>query len=257
MNYWAIIPAAGVGKRMQSNCPKQYLLLDQFSILHHTLCTFIKHPKITGIVVAISEGDEYWPDVYKQLPINDKTILIAPGGNERSDSVLSALNFLSKYLNSSNLDLTNKIPHSLPLPKDVKGDNCIAMVHDAARPCLLAQDIDNLINELDNHEVGVILGLPVVDTLKRCNASEEIETTIDRKNMWRALTPQCFPLDLLIKALGNAYQQGLEKKITDESSAIELMGLKPGIIEGDIHNIKVTIPQDLELAKNFINRQNK
>ena len=233
MNYWAIIPAAGVGKRMNSNCPKQYLLLDEFSILFHTLSIFIQHRKITGVVIAISEGDEYWPEIYQQLPQSEKTILVAPGGKERSDSVLSALKTLENHIN----------------------DDCTVLVHDAARPCLLASDIDKLIQELNHHAVGGILGLPVVDTLKRCDINQEIIQTVDRHLMWRALTPQCFSLNLLTRALEQAYQQGQEKLITDEASAIELLGLKPKIIEGDPHNIKVTLPQDLIEAQNFINHR--
>lgn len=233
-DYWAIIPAAGVGKRMQSDCPKQYLLLDEFSILYHTLSIFINHSQISGIVVAISDGDEYWPETYSQLNTSDKPILVAPGGKERSDSVLSALNYLNEYRDQQ---------------------DCQVLVHDAARPCLLAKDIDNLIEELNEHAVGGLLGIPVVDTLKRCGNNNQVIATVDRQQIWRALTPQCFSLHLLIKALSDAYQGGKQDQITDESSAIELLGLKPKMVEGDSHNIKVTLPQDLQDARLFINEK--
>lgn len=233
-DYWAIIPAAGAGKRMQSNIPKQYLLLDKYSILHHTISIFLTHPKIKGIVVAISEGDEYWQQTADSLlplkELNNKQLLIAKGGKERSDSVLSALKTLDSKLSS----------------------NCWTLVHDAARPCLLAKDIDKLIEAVDDSSDGGLLGLPIVDTLKRCNKNNQVIDTVDRTQVWRALTPQCFKRKLLQSALISASKKGLQEKITDESSAIELLGLSPIMIEGDSANIKITVPQDLEEAREWI-----
>jgi 2-C-methyl-D-erythritol 4-phosphate cytidylyltransferase len=224
---WAVIPAAGVGKRMQSEQPKQYLQLAGKTILEHSLNVFINHPLIEGLVVSISDDDPYWPKIKKTLEsITNKPILVASGGQERSDSVLSALNYLYQHIKK----------------------DCWVFVHDAARPCLLTSDIDKLIQMLVDNKVGGLLGLPISDTLKLSNPNQQIEQTISREYMWRALTPQCFKLLTLIKALESAHNQ----IITDESSAIELTGLKPTLIEGDHNNIKITHPADLIQAERFL-----
>jgi 2-C-methyl-D-erythritol 4-phosphate cytidylyltransferase len=229
--YWAVIPAAGCGKRMQSDIPKQYIELAGKSILEHTISIFIKHPLVHGIVVSISEDDHYWPNI--QQNINDssnKPLLVAKGGKERYDSVLSALEYLYQQINQDSW----------------------VLVHDAARPCLLASDIDKLIHTLSTNEVGGLLGLPISDTLKRSNSQQQVERTVKRDHMWRALTPQFFKLLTLINALKSANNQ----EITDESSAIELLGLKPCLIEGDFNNIKITHPGDLLQAERFLKKTN-
>ena len=224
---WAIIPAAGCGKRMQSHIPKQYLEIAGKTILEHTLSIFIKHPLVQGIVVAISEEDAYWPEIQQHLQnLSNKPILIARGGKERKDSVLSALDFLYHHLNRDSW----------------------VLVHDAARPCLLSSDIDKLIHGFSDNEVGGLLGLPISDTLKRSNSNQQVEKTINREHMWRALTPQFFKLLTLTKALQSATNQ----EITDESSAIELLGLKPKLMVGDVNNIKITLPADLLQAEKFL-----
>jgi len=231
--YWAVIPAAGVGKRMLSATPKQYLPLLDKSILFHTIALFIRHPRISGIVVAISEGDEYWPEVKSQLEAElqqeyNKPLLIAPGGKERSDSVLSALNSTSEYITEHDW----------------------VLVHDAARPCLIADDIDKLITELSEQPVGGLLGLPMADTVKLCDNHHAVQNTIDRSQLWRALTPQMFRYGLLHQALKNAQDNDLA--ITDESSALEILGYQPLMIEGHNENIKITLPGDLALAEQFL-----
>jgi len=234
-NYWAVIPAAGVGKRMQSATPKQYISINGKSILFHTVSLFLQHPKITGVVIAISEGDEYWPEVEQQLiqyPVK-KTLLVAPGGKERSDSVFSALNHIQH-------ELTN---------------NDWVLVHDAARPCLRLDDIDKLIDHLTGQEIGGLLGLPMADTVKFCNAEQSVQKTIDRSQLWRALTPQMFRYGMLYVALKHAQENNLS--ITDESSALELLGYQPLMIEGHNENIKITHPDDLALAEKFLNKDIK
>jgi 2-C-methyl-D-erythritol 4-phosphate cytidylyltransferase len=227
LSNWAIIPAAGCGKRMQSKLPKQYLQLAGKTILEHTLSIFDKHALVDGIVVSISQGDPYWLEIKENIQrFSDKPILVANGGKERKDSVLYALECLYQH---------------------IKQDSWV-LVHDAARPCLLESDINKLIQAFSDNEVGGLLGLPISDTLKRSNSSHYVEKTINRENMWRALTPQFFKLLTLIKAIKSAKSQ----EITDESSAIELLGLKPRLIEGDFNNIKITHPIDLLQAENFL-----
>ena len=120
---WVIIPAAGVGRRMGSVTPKQYLLLNNKPVLEYTLNVFLNHDAISEIVVAVSKEDEYWPT----LSIgNQKPVHRAEGGKERSDSVLNGL----KYI------------------KDKANDDDWVLVHDAARPCLRQEDLSLLINKL-------------------------------------------------------------------------------------------------------------
>jgi 2-C-methyl-D-erythritol 4-phosphate cytidylyltransferase len=233
--YWAVIPAAGVGKRMGSKIPKQYLPLAGKTVLEQTLNVFIQHPDISGIVLAVTEGDPYWLDIsvnYNQEHNNkDKPVIIAPGGQERCHSVLNALNKLSLYAS----------------------DNDWALVHDAARPCLTSDDIDQLITTLSNSSAGGLLGLPMADTVKRCDAQQNVLATVDRSDLWRALTPQMFPLKLLKDALTHAIKNNV--LVTDEASAIELQGLKPKMVEGQPGNIKITHPGDLQLAEQFFANQ--
>jgi 2-C-methyl-D-erythritol 4-phosphate cytidylyltransferase len=225
---WAVVPAAGIGSRMQSDIPKQYLLLNDKPVLQHTLERLASHPRITGIVLALAEQDPWWPELDCQL---DCELLLADGGRERADSVRNALDTLRQYTDSDPW----------------------VMVHDAARPCLRHQDIDSMIERLSGHQVGGILGIPVTDTVKRVDAQHNIVETVDRKGLWRAGTPQMFRLKLLQKALSHAQQQG--QNVTDEASAMELAGWQPMMVEGHQDNIKVTVPQDLALAALFMRQQ--
>ena len=227
---WAIVPAAGIGARMLADRPKQYLVLDDKTVIEHTLHRLASHPRITGLIVAIAEDDPYWPTI--TLPLNCPVHVVS-GGTERADSVLNALQHLA-----------------------LLGDaDPWVLVHDAARPCLRHQDIDQMLLKLSAHNVGGILGIPVNDTVKRVNALDEITDTVCRQGLWRASTPQMFRLQALKSALDIAKQQQLI--VTDEASAMELAGLKPMMVEGHSDNIKITVPQDLALASLFLQLQNR
>ena len=119
------------------------------------------------------------------------------------------------------------------------------MVHDAARPCVQLSDIDKLISGAMNHEVGAILAAPVRDTMKR-GAQGQVEHTVDRADLWHALTPQMFRTKPLRNALSQALEQGVS--ITDEASAFEWKGLSPALIAGRSDNFKITQPEDLALS---------
>ncbi len=227
---WAIVPAAGIGSRMLAERPKQYLHLDDKTVIEHTLQRLASHPKVMGIIVAIAEDDPYWPHL--SLPL-DCPIYPVTGGTERADSVFNALQKLST--------LSHKNPWVL--------------VHDAARPCLRHKDVDKMLAALIDHDVGGILGVSVNDTVKQVNTEYEITATVCRQGLWRASTPQMFRLQGLKSALQNAKRQQL--KVTDEASAIELAGLKPMMVEGHSDNIKITVPQDLALANLFIQLQHR
>lgn len=227
---WAIVPAAGIGARMLADRPKQYLYLDGKTVIEHTLHRLASHPRIVGVVVAIAEHDPYWQSL--DLPLNCP-IHVVKGGTERADSVFNALQYLST----------------------LNAKNPWVLVHDAARPCLRHQDINQMLMALMTHSVGGILGVPINDTVKRVDEQSEIADTVCRQGLWRASTPQMFRLQALKSALDNAKQQQLT--VTDEASAMELVGLKPMMVEGHSDNIKITVPQDLALASLFLQLQDR
>jgi 2-C-methyl-D-erythritol 4-phosphate cytidylyltransferase len=223
--FWAVIPAAGVGRRMGADRPKQYLTLAGRTVLEHTLDIFIRSPRITGLAVAIGGEDEY----YRELTIrSDKPMLVVHGGEERCHSVLNALRAL-KYQ---------------------AADDDWVLVHDAARPCLSDEDLARLLDTLHDDPVGGLLAAPVTDTLKRADAEGCVAETVDRSGLWRAFTPQMFRYAMLMEAMESARQQGL--LVTDEASAMELDGHAPRLVEGSPANIKITSPADLALAEFFL-----
>jgi len=227
--YWAVVPAAGVGKRMLSDRPKQYLDLNGLSILEHTLTRLVNYEAIKGVIVATSDEDEYWPDL--AISKHEKITRVS-GGAERCYSVLNGLEYLIEHVDQSDW----------------------VMVHDAARPCLRTEDLDKLLTYLSCQAVGGLLGVPVSDTIKQVNTDKHVEKTVDRSTLWRALTPQMFHLGMLYEALADALDSGYE--VTDEASAIEFAGFSPIMVEGYSDNIKVTRPEDLPLAE-LIMRQMK
>jgi 2-C-methyl-D-erythritol 4-phosphate cytidylyltransferase len=236
-NIWAIVPAAGVGKRMQSAIPKQYLLLDNRPVIEHALHALLDSPHIYGLVVALGEHDEYWSDV--TVP-GTKPVVRTPGGPERAYSVLSALDTL---FNIPEFDI----------------DNDWVMVHDAVRPCLRQQDIDRLVKAVGDDINGGILAHPARDTIKQqqsINIQENypatIDKTVDRTYLWHALTPQYFPARQLREALASILSSEQSSQVTDEASAMEMSGFSPYLVHGHEDNIKITRPDDLRIAGLFL-----
>ncbi len=227
VKFWGIVPAAGVGKRMLADRPKQYLPLAGKTVIEHTLNRLLDSDVFEAIAVAISPEDPYWPEL--DISKHPK-ILTAKGGKERADSVLSGLKFLEGHA----------------------AEDDWVLVHDAARPCITSEDINLLVKTLQAVEIGGILALPSHDTLKNVETNK-ITETIDRNRIWRALTPQMFRYSLLKNALLDAAEK--QAVVTDESSAIELQGFHPEIISGRPDNIKITRPEDLALAEFYMERQ--
>lgn len=225
VKYWAIIPAAGVGSRIQSDKPKQYLTLAGQPILQHVVNLFSSHPHIEKVIVVLHAKDHWWPSLQLSHP---ETVLTAIGGKERVHSVLLGLDFLS----------------------EIADKNDFVLVHDAARPCLQLSDMTKLMTELKNHSVGGLLGLPIVDTVKRVNKNSDVLETISREQLWRAQTPQCFRYHLLKSSIEKALSENID--MTDESSAMEYAGLEPKMIVGDVRNIKITFLEDLALAEKVL-----
>ncbi|WP_268892429.1 2-C-methyl-D-erythritol 4-phosphate cytidylyltransferase [Colwellia sp. 20A7] len=223
-----VVPAAGVGKRMQASCPKQYLTLNEQTILSHTINRLLNHKNIAKVILAISDDDDYF---MQTALLDNPNIIKVSGGEERVDSVLSGLQAINE------LDWV--------------------LVHDAARPCITHADIDKLISQCLENNTGGILAAPVVDTMKlainKNDQVEQVDKTIDRSHLWHAFTPQMFKAKELKEAIIQAKEKGLV--ITDEASAIESVGLPCLLISGRRDNIKITRPEDLVLASFYLNQQ--
>jgi 2-C-methyl-D-erythritol 4-phosphate cytidylyltransferase len=213
--------------------PKQYLPLHGKPILQHTL-ERLNLSRIKGIVVCIADNDSDWQTL--TLP---GTVISVSGGAERCHSVLNGLQALQQ--------------HAQP--------NDWVLVHDAARPCVRPTDIEKLMTQLADHPVGGLLAVPVRDTMKRVAALSveeklgvEVVETVNRENLWHALTPQMFRLATLTFALQQVLNQ--QETVTDEAQAMEKLGHRPVLIAGHADNIKVTLPQDLSLAELYLQQQN-
>ncbi|TVR61379.1 MAG: 2-C-methyl-D-erythritol 4-phosphate cytidylyltransferase [Candidatus Competibacteraceae bacterium] len=228
--YWAVVPAAGVGQRMGSAIPKQYLPLVGRPVIVHTLETLLRYPPLAGVVVAIGADDGWWPAMAIEID-SAKLLRVVTGGVERGQSVLNGLEALREWAS----------------PDDW------VLVHDAARPCLSTEDLDRLLAELDADPVGGLLAVPVRDTLKQADAAGRVTTTVDRSRLWHALTPQVFRLGLLRDALRDALARGLT--VTDEAAAMEAAGFAPRLVEGRADNVKITRPEDLALAEFYLTRR--
>ena len=228
MSAWAVVPAAGSGRRFGGEVPKQYLQAAGKPLLRHALEALLAHPGIDGAVVALADGDARWPG---WTTLHGKPVLACRGGAERADSVLAAL---------------------AALPAGV-ADDALVLVHDAARPNLQAGDIGALLEAATAHPDGAILAAPVSDTLKRADADGRILATEPREALWRALTPQAFRRDVLLRALHAARDAGIVA--TDEAMAVERLGCRPRLVEGREDNLKVTTPADLALADFLLSRR--
>ena len=215
---WAVVPAAGRGTRFGGDVPKQYLEVAGEPLLAHSLRALLAHPAVEGAVVVLADDDTLWPGWNM---FADKPILACIGGDARADSVLAGL---------------------AALPDSVRADDFV-LVHDAARPNLGLDDLEQLLERGRNDLVGAILAAPVRDTLKRAGDDGGIDGTQPRERLWRALTPQLFRRLQLTRALEAARRDGLT--VTDESMAMEQQGLRPLLVEGSDDNFKITTPADL------------
>lgn len=223
--YFALIPAAGIGARMGSDYPKQYVPLAGKPMLQHVLDTFAACETITHTYVVVSADDGYIKEMLSAAPhLADRVTVLCNGGVTRHESVRNGLQAM----------------------RDMVGDDDWMLVHDAARPGLTTALIDQLVQSLQGDTVGGLLALPMVDTLKRSDASDRVECTVSRAGLWAAQTPQMFRYALLRRALEQA------SDVTDEASAIEALGLHPKLVAGSPRNFKVTLPHDVALAELYL-----
>lgn len=216
--FYALVPAAGFGSRMGYELPKQYIALAGQPMIYHALATLCNNPEITTVFVVLAPNDESWR-TFDWSKFGDKLQPLYCGGQTRAISVLNGL-----------------------LASELEPDDWV-LVHDAARPCLNAEQLEHLLNDLRDDEVGGLLAVPVADTLKRADAMQRVAHTESRSGLWQAQTPQMFRAGLLIKALEST------PGVTDEASAVEALGFYPKLVSSDSSNFKVTYPQDIQLAE--------
>ncbi len=222
---WAVLPAAGIGSRMKAKLPKQYLNVAGATVLEHSLSALLACEFIERVVVVISPKDTIAPGLNC---LKNPRVILADGGEQRSDSVLAGL---------------------LALKSMASTDDWV-LVHDAARPCVSAADITRLAQRVCGKGVGGILAVPLVDTIKKMDDKGLVDVTVDREMLWCAQTPQMFRLGLLRAALNNTTHKGLV--ITDEASAMELSGEAVQLVEGSHSNLKVTVASDLPLVEFYL-----
>lgn len=228
--YFALIPASGTGSRMQCNQPKQYMTIMGKPMIQHVLDIFASFDAISHTFVVINKDDEQLPELLKQLPhLQQKVTLLFDGGATRQETVSQGLQRIESLVDKEDWIL----------------------IHDAARPGLTHQLLQHLIDAVANDPVGGLLALPVVDTLKKASQNRS-QHTVPRKDMWAAQTPQMFRYHLLCQASEQSKDQ--LHTITDDASAIEMLGYHPQLVIGSPANLKVTYPHDVALVEFLLNQ---
>ena len=228
MSNTAIILAAGMGKRMQAGKNKQFIELNGKTVLERTLEVFANHPLVEKIVLVVKSGEEEICRELLSAEIAAKTI-IALGGKERQDSVyngLKAITWQCDYI----------------------------FVHDGARPLVTNEVIERTFEAAQIHGAA-ICAVAVKDTIKQADESGQVLTTLPRASLWAVQTPQIFRADKLISAYEYAYQNGYYG--TDDASLLEYNSQKVQIVMGDYENIKLTTPEDVELAERILAKREK
>ena len=224
--YFLVVPASGIGQRMNSRIPKQYIKLgNDLTILDQSLEVMLSNEIISGFVVALDKKDTHFK--FSKFAKDSRLISIASGGKERFNSVLNAL---------SALDQTAK-------PSDW------VLIHDAVRPCIKKEDVVKLMDEVADDKVGGILATRVFDTVKQKN-NNGLVLTIDRQKLHLAQTTQMFRYGILKEGIEKAVKRNLH--ITDESEAVECLGYSIRIVDGSSSNIKITTQKDIDLANYFL-----
>jgi len=219
IRFFGLIPAAGYGSRMGADMPKQYLRLGSRTLLEHSVNALMSDRRVARVWVVVSPQDP----LARQQSFPPGVTVAAVGGSSRAESVRNGLRVLA-----GEVDTRDRV-----------------LVHDAARPCLSAQDLAALIDAAGARDCGGLLAAPVADTLKRVEGDAVIET-VARAGLWRAQTPQLFPLGILLRALETC---GDLESVTDESSAVERIGIRPIVVNAAGANPKVTTPADWPLAE--------
>ncbi|EJU57852.1 TPA: 2-C-methyl-D-erythritol 4-phosphate cytidylyltransferase [Neisseria meningitidis] len=217
----ALIPAAGIGARFGADKPKQYVEIGSKTVLEHTIGIFERHEAVDLTVVVVSPEDTFADKVQTAFP---QVRVWKNGGQTRAETVRNGAEKL------------------LEIGLASADDNIL--VHDAVRCCLPSEALTRLIEQAGNAAEGGILAIPIADTLK-CADGGNISATVERTSLWQAQTPQLFRAGLLHRALAAENLDG----ITDEASAVEKLGVRPLLIQGDVRNLKLTQPQDAYIVR--------
>lgn len=218
----ALIPAAGRGERFGGSIVKQYLPIAGKPVLAHAIEAVNLYPQISGVTVVLAGDDRMFAQSIDTRSRGFDTVI---GGASRAESVMIGLKSI-------------RMNHA---------DTQWVLVHDAARPCLPRKCVTELLEKGLQSADGAILAMPVQDTLKKSTDNGRIETTVDRRGLWAAQTPQLFPMDSLFKALESMMAAG--EVPTDEAGAMEYAGAKPLLVMGSAANIKITRPDDIAIAE--------
>jgi len=226
MKVHALIPAAGMGRRMGAAINKQYLQLGERPILAHTLSFFEQHPRIDTITVVIPETEIPFcrAEVVERFALRKVSAVVA-GGAERQDSVRNGLAVL-----------------------EGEADNDLVLIHDGVRPLLDQESLERLIENV-TRTGACLLGVPAKDTIKEV-ADGKVVATPERERLWLAQTPQAFRLGLIREAHQRAYTEGV--RATDDAMLAEWAGHSVAMVMGSYRNIKITTPEDLIVAEAWL-----
>jgi 2-C-methyl-D-erythritol 4-phosphate cytidylyltransferase len=226
---FAIVPAAGQGTRIGDALPKQYLPIGGKPLMFHSVEALALVSRIQCVCVVLSPLDRHWGE-HDWSAFPDKIEPIFAGGALRAETVRNAVDHLG----------------------DRVAANDWILVHDAARPCVTTELVEQFLDEIGEDQIGGLLAMPVADTLKSADENQRVAATIPRLNLWRAQTPQMFRRALLLR--------GLEARpdATDEAQAVESIGYSaPRLVQGENSNIKVTFAEDLFLAEMILKRKGR
>jgi len=221
VNAYGIVVAGGTGRRMGTTIPKQLLKLGEFTILERSLIPFVRSPEIKGIIVVAAETIiEHIMAVISGMESRECDISVVPGGDERQHSVWNGL-------------------EALPVNAE------IAVIHDAVRPFITAELVGKCVDAARTYGAVTVMK-PVSETVKEVSECRVIRT-LDRSKLWITQTPQAFTIPLILEAHNRARQE--QYYGTDDCVLVERLGHTVHVIEGDEFNIKITTPEDLEIAR--------
>lgn len=222
-----ILPCAGVGSRFSQVIPKQYTLINNKTIIEHTLSVFLSIRQIDQIIIVTAVDDQYIDRLVNlgKISMNDKIRILKIGGQTRAQTIRNVVNSLK-----------------------CNQDDWL-LVHDVVRCCIKSDVVLRLITQLENDDVGGILAIGAADTIKVSQNGLIINKTLDRCHIYHAQTPQMFRAGVLKDALNLAPLD----LVTDEASAVEQINLPVKLVEGERNNVKITYPTDIKLAEAILN----
>jgi 2-C-methyl-D-erythritol 4-phosphate cytidylyltransferase len=223
-----MVLAAGQGTRIGDALPKQYLPVAGKPMMFHSIEALAAVSRVERLFVVLAPMDRHWAQHdWSALP--EKVEAAFCGGAHRAESVLNTLKHIESRV----------------------GPDDWVLVHDAARPCIMTELVEQFLDEVGEDPVGGLLAMPLADTLKGAGEDQRVVKTVPRTGLWRAQTPQLFRYAILRK--------GIEKnpKATDESEAVESLGHSPRLAEGENSNIKVTFAEDIVMAELILEQKNR